>query len=83
VNEEVVVVSFILTLILFIILLDKLSMLKERCDDLEYRIQSIILDDFMERAFKSDNQRFDLALRDGVRKLVSEELEKRRIDNGL
>ena len=58
-------------------------MLKERCDDLEYRIQSIILDDFMERAFKSDNQRFDLALRDGVRKLVSEELEKRRIDNGL
>jgi len=81
-NEEVVVVSFILTLILFIILLEKLSMLKERCDDLEYRVQSIILDDYMERFFQTDEQRLDLLLNEKIRKIIDEKMKERRADNG-
>ena len=75
-NEEVVVVSFILTLILFIILLEKLSMLKERCDDLEYRVQSIILDDYMERFFQTDEQRLDLLLNEKIRKIIDEKMKE-------
>jgi len=75
VNEEVVVVSFILTLILFIILLDKLSMLKERCDDLEYRVQSIALDDYMERFFQTDEQRLDLLLNKKIERIIDDKMK--------
>lgn len=77
-NEEVVVVSFILTLILFIILLEKLSMLKEQCDDLEYRVQSIILDDYMKRFFQTDEQRLDLLLNKKIERIIDEKMKVER-----
>jgi predicted Holliday junction resolvase-like endonuclease len=77
-NDNVIIVAFVLILILFIILLD----IKEQYDDLEDRIKSVEEEFYTEKLFKTDNQRFDLALQMCVKKLVSEELEKRRADNG-
>lgn len=75
-NESVIISAWLITTLLFVIILWKFILLKKYVDDLDCRIKSMELDDFMERAFKTDAQRFDLALRRGVKKLVSEELEK-------
>jgi hypothetical protein len=50
------------------------------CDDLEYRVQSIILDDYMERFFQTDEQRLDLLLNEKIRKIIDEKMKERRTD---
>ena len=80
-NNNVIIAFATIFTALSIITLYKLSLLEKYMNDLDYRIKSMEMDDFLERAFKTDNQRFDLALRKGVKKLVSEKLEKRRANN--
>lgn len=80
-NENVIISVLVIMTLLFCIVLWKFILLEKYVDDLDYRIKSMEMDDFLERAFKTDNQRFDLALRKGVKKLVSEELEKWRAEN--
>jgi hypothetical protein len=80
-NDDVIIVVFVLTLILFIILLEKLLVLKKQYDDLECRVQSIVLDDYMERFFQTDEQRLDLLLNEKIRKIIDEKMKERRTDN--
>lgn len=53
-------------------------MLKEQCDDLEYRVQSIILDDYMKRFFQTDEQRLDLLLNKKIERIIDEKMKVER-----
>ena len=80
-GENIIISVLVIMTLLFVIVLWKVILLENYVNDLDYRIKSMEMDDFLERAFKTDNQRFDLALRKGVKKLVSQELEKWRAEN--
>lgn len=75
-NDDVIIVVFVFNLIFFIILLEKLSKLQKRCNDLEYRVQSIVLDDYMERFFQTDEQRLDLLLNKKIERIIDEKMKR-------
>ena len=76
-NEEVIVFALIIAVVMYVIILWKFTLLGNYTNDLDNRINLLEEEFYTERLFKTDKQRFDLALQRCVKKLVNKELEKR------